>query len=540
VLYRQNLVDAVMSELYGYDNLHQLTSFQRGALNATHDGIVGTPSRSQSWSPDALGNFNSVTTDGSTQTRTHNQQNEITSLSGAGAVTYDANGNTTADGSGNTFVYDAWNHLVGVNNGGTTWAAYGYDALGRRITETHGTTTTDLYLSSANQVLEERVGGVVQARNVWSPVYVNALDVRDQSSQHDGVLDQRLYAQQDANWNVTALVDASGNVVERYTYTPYGTVTVLNPDGTVSGGSSYNVPYGFQGMRTDGTVGVQFADNRVYSPTLMRWLQADPLGLGPDNNDYRMEGNGPTGAVDPTGLDAVFIDGAGQNGLDSSLRQSIIWDLFVDYDNDEKACFSVPMIWLPNSNPTRTYSIIESHILEIARKRIASTLGIEDWKTIDLSTVEQSEKDKVIIDIFGWSRGSAFAIKLARQLQTKGINVRFLGLVDPCARGSGFEKTYGWTIPSNVKKAVRETRDGDYDWMDRTLFDRLSYKHFVLHMKWYGYLDIEEIIEQEAEDGVDISGDKSWSSSHEDIGFNGNVKKHLKGEAKGIGIRWKR
>src|SRR5205814_941374 len=99
VLYRQNLVDAVFSELYGYDDLNQLTGFQRGTLNGTHTGLVGSPTRSQGWSPDALGNFDSVTTDGSTQTRSHNQQNEITSISGAGAVTYDANGNLTADGS---------------------------------------------------------------------------------------------------------------------------------------------------------------------------------------------------------------------------------------------------------------------------------------------------------------------------------------------------------------------------------------------------------------------------------------------------------
>jgi hypothetical protein len=30
--------------------------------------------------------------------------------------------------------------------------------------------------------------GVVQARNVWSPVYVDALILRDQSSQYNGVL----------------------------------------------------------------------------------------------------------------------------------------------------------------------------------------------------------------------------------------------------------------------------------------------------------------------------------------------------------------
>src|SRR4051794_3377794 len=34
----------------------------------------------------------------------------------------------------------------------------------------------------------------------------------------------------------------------------------------------------------------------------MRPLQADPLGLGPDVNGYRWEGDGPTGATDPAGL----------------------------------------------------------------------------------------------------------------------------------------------------------------------------------------------------------------------------------------------
>jgi RHS repeat-associated protein len=304
VLYRQNLVDAAMSELDRYDNLHQLISFARGTLNATHDGIVGTPSHSQSWSPDALGNFNSVTTDGSTQTRTANQQNEITSISGSGTITYDANGNLRADGSGNTYVYDAWNRLVAVKNNGSTVAAYGYDGVGRRITETHGSTTTDLYLSSAGQVLEERVGGVVQARNVWSPVYVNALVLRDQSSQHNGVLDQRLYVQQDANWNVTALLDSSGNVLERYDYDPFGAVTVLNPDFSVRGASNYNVPYLWQGMRYDWAVNLYFTfSGRVVSPGLMRPLQMDYLGLLPGNNPYRWEGNEPTDAVDPSGLD---------------------------------------------------------------------------------------------------------------------------------------------------------------------------------------------------------------------------------------------
>src|SRR5207249_751232 len=56
VLNKNNMVNSAMSESYTYDNLNQLTIFQRG----TH---------TQSWSLDALGNWSSVTTDGSTQTR---------------------------------------------------------------------------------------------------------------------------------------------------------------------------------------------------------------------------------------------------------------------------------------------------------------------------------------------------------------------------------------------------------------------------------------------------------------------------------------
>src|SRR5262249_31433953 len=87
-LFRENLVDATFSELYQYDSLNQLTSFQRGTLNGTKDGLTGSASRSQSWAFDPLGNWTSVTTDGSTQTRSYNKQNQITSISGLTTPAY--------------------------------------------------------------------------------------------------------------------------------------------------------------------------------------------------------------------------------------------------------------------------------------------------------------------------------------------------------------------------------------------------------------------------------------------------------------------
>ena len=67
VLYRENAVDAVFSQLYTYDSLNQLASYEEGTLNSGHTAIVGTPTASQSWTDDALGNWTSVTTNGTTQ-----------------------------------------------------------------------------------------------------------------------------------------------------------------------------------------------------------------------------------------------------------------------------------------------------------------------------------------------------------------------------------------------------------------------------------------------------------------------------------------
>ena len=154
-------------------------------------------------------------------------------------------------------------------------------------------------------MLEEQVGGVTQARNLWSPVYVNALILRDQSSAGDGTLDQRLYVLQDANWNVTALVDASGDVIERYVYSPFGVLTILAPDWTMRESSSYGFKYLFQGGRYDLATGNYQFGIRGFRPTTGQWLQRDPLGFAAgDLNIGRFVGDNPANATDPSGLSA--------------------------------------------------------------------------------------------------------------------------------------------------------------------------------------------------------------------------------------------
>jgi RHS repeat-associated protein len=134
-------------------------------------------------------------------------------------------------------------------------------------------------------------------------VYVDAMVLRDRATTTPGTLDERLLAQQDANWNVTAVVDGTGAVVERYAYDPFGGVTVLTPSYGSRSGSSYGWVYQHQGLRDDTTAGLYEDRNRWYSPTMGRFVSTDPIRFfAGDINLYRVVGNGPTNSFDPTGL----------------------------------------------------------------------------------------------------------------------------------------------------------------------------------------------------------------------------------------------
>jgi RHS repeat-associated protein len=321
-LYRENVVNALFSELYhangassGYDNLNQLQEFRRGTLSDTNsDNVpdtVTTASRSQSWTFDAQGNWSSLNTDGTSVSRTHNKQNQVTAV-GAATLTFDNNGNLTTDESGKQLVFDAWNRLVQVkDSGGATLAAYKYDALGRRIVETVGGTTKDIYFSAAWQVLEEQVSSTTKAQYVWSPVYVDALVLRDRDADGNtgNGLEERLYVQQDANFNVSAVVSTSGTVVERDVYDAYGKPTFLTAAWGTLSGSAVAWVYLHQGGRYETSTGLYQFGYRDLSATLGRWVEQDPIGFsGRDTNLYRDVGNNVTNAADPSGLETFVPD----------------------------------------------------------------------------------------------------------------------------------------------------------------------------------------------------------------------------------------
>jgi RHS repeat-associated protein len=307
VLFMKNTLSTTNSELYAYNGLNALTSFKRGTLNGTNTAMSGSPSIDESWGLDAAGNWTSVTTNGSTQTRTANANNQITSISGLTTPGYDGNGNMTTDQAGKTIVYDAWNRLVKYKNGSTVLEINSYDALGRKVVENAGT-ATDIYFSKYWQNIQENVSGTAKTQYIWGVGYIDHLIERDRDADGDSGngLEERLYSLQNANWDVTALVNASGTVQERYLYDTYGAVTILTGAWGARGSSSFGWVVLHQGGRLDAVTGLYAFRNREYSSMLGRWVQEDPLGIGSlGGNLYLYLNNSPVNYGDPTGLSPI-------------------------------------------------------------------------------------------------------------------------------------------------------------------------------------------------------------------------------------------
>jgi RHS repeat-associated protein len=319
-LWKANMVATAASqkldELYSYDNLNRLVDVQRGTLNSGKTAITsGTGTFEQTWSLDPTGNWGTFQEDSNgigsfnlVQNRTSNTVNEITNVTNTtggswASVAYDPAGNMrtfpqpATPGSSYTAVYDAWNRMVSVSASGSTVATYAYDGRNYRIVKTESGTTTHAYYNENWQLLEEQDGsGTMTYQYTWGLRYIDELVMR-----YDAAASANMFALQDANYNVTAITDGDGTVQERYTYTPYGTRTILTATWGSRSTSSYFWVVGHQGLFLDGT-GLIYNRRRMFHCIVGSFIQRDHAEYIDSPNLYLYLEGGPLGRLDPTGL----------------------------------------------------------------------------------------------------------------------------------------------------------------------------------------------------------------------------------------------
>jgi RHS repeat-associated protein len=227
---------------------------------------------------------------------TRNRLTSIRNTAGATVVGigYDLQGNLQ-NKNGQIYTFDFGNRLRNV----TDKEAYRYDGLGRRVTTWKLNNAAELWMySQAGQMLfsSDWEGSGYLNHKTHEHVYLagSLIASIDHAWPSNAVLATK-YQHTDALGSPVAVTDASGQVIERMDYEPWGAII----------GKPNHNGIGYTGHVMDGATGLTYMQQRYYDQSVGRFLSVDPVtanaGTGVNFNRYWYANNNPYKFVDPDG-----------------------------------------------------------------------------------------------------------------------------------------------------------------------------------------------------------------------------------------------
>jgi RHS repeat-associated protein len=265
-----------------YDNQYRVSSITAGSVvNLTYgyDANGNVASLEDKINPPPTGVYG--------LTGTYARQDGTNRLSSIDTVPtnfgYDSRGNITSENN-RTYRYDSLNQLVEVKDNGVTIAEYTYNGAGQRIKKVVSGVTRVFHYDLQGHIIAESDSSGTVAEYIYLEDTLLAM-----------IRQGNVYYFHNNNLGTPqVLTDASGNVVWKALYNPFGMTQI-----TIQ---TVENPFRLPGQYYDAETGLHYNYFRYYHPKIGRYLTPDPIGLAGGINLWAYVAGNPVNRTDSLGL----------------------------------------------------------------------------------------------------------------------------------------------------------------------------------------------------------------------------------------------